>query len=115
MLEVAVDGGFELVLPIVVLDELKRVLREKLGFGDRNLQEAVELFQQVAFATPAAPQRTPNITGDRSDDAILASAVDAAADVLVTGDRRHLLPLGEHEGVRLLTPQALLAELRAST
>jgi hypothetical protein len=33
--------------------------------------------------------------------------------VLVTGDRRHLLPLGEHHGVRALTPQAALADLRA--
>jgi predicted nucleic acid-binding protein len=33
-------------------------------------------------------------------------------DVLVTGDRRHLLPLGEYCGVGILTPQAFLAELR---
>jgi predicted nucleic acid-binding protein len=34
--------------------------------------------------------------------------------VLVTGDRKHLLPLGEYERVRILTPQAVLAELRAA-
>ncbi|MGI8749554.1 MAG: hypothetical protein ACR2J6_03245 [Thermoleophilaceae bacterium] len=33
------------------------------------------------------------------------------ADILVTGDRRHLLPLGKHHGVRIITPQTLLAEL----
>lgn len=54
------------------------------------------------------------VTGDRADDTSLACAVSARVDVLVTGDHRHLLPLGEHEGVRLMTPQALLAELRAT-
>lgn len=115
MLEVAIDGGIELVLPSVVLDELKRVLRDKLGFDEQHLSDTLELFQQLAFSGPRPPQETPNVTGDASDDAILACAVESAADVLVTGDRKHLLPLGEHGGVRLLTPQALLAELRAST
>jgi hypothetical protein len=32
-------------------------------------------------------------------------------DVLVSGDRPHLLPVGEHRGIRIITPQALLAEL----
>lgn len=35
------------------------------------------------------------------------------ANVLVSGDRRHLLPVVEHHGVRILTPQTLLAELRS--
>lgn len=34
-------------------------------------------------------------------------------EVLVSGDHKHLLPLGAHRGVPVLTPQALLAELRA--
>ena len=37
---------------------------------------------------------------DRSDNRILECAVEAYADWLVTDDRRHLLPLGEHKGVR---------------
>lgn len=51
------------------------------------------------------------MSGDPDDDLVLASAKAGGAEVLVTGDRRHLLPLGEVEGLRVLTPQALLAEL----
>lgn len=60
---------------------------------------------------PPSAERVDEVSGDPADDAILASAVEAAADVLVTGDRKHLLPLGEHGGVRIMTPQALLSEL----
>jgi predicted nucleic acid-binding protein len=52
------------------------------------------------------------VTGDPGDDLILACAVQAGVDAVVSGDRRHLLPVGEHRGVRIVTPQALLAELR---
>jgi hypothetical protein len=40
-----------------------------------------------------------------------ATAVETGVDIRATGDLTHLLPLGEHCEVRILTPQALLAEL----
>lgn len=52
---------------------------------------------------------------DPDDDRILACAVGADADVLVSGDRRHPLPVAQHEGVRIVTPQAFVAEVRGGT
>lgn len=99
-------------MPDVVLDELRRVLSNKLGFTEPRIRDAEDFLRTITHEWPAAGLVDP-LSGDTSDDAILACAVEAAADVLVTGDRKHLLPVGEHRGVRVLTPQALLAELRA--
>ena len=44
------------------------------------------------------------------DDLILATAVSAQADYLVTGDRQ-LLALGEYQGVRIVTPRDFAAIL----
>jgi predicted nucleic acid-binding protein len=52
------------------------------------------------------------VTGDPADDLILAGAILAEVGILVSGDRRHLLPVSERRGVRVVTRQALLAELR---
>lgn len=112
MLEEAIDGRIELVLPSVVLDEVRRVTTAKLGFSASRARDACRLLERLASARPGPPKQVDPVTGDRDDDAILACAVEAGTDVLVTGDRKHLLPLGEHRGVRLLTPQALLAQLR---
>ena len=101
------------MLPDLVLDELERVLTEKLGFGEEPSRAAREVLAQLATGRPGPPQHTDAITGDPADDAILAVAVEAGVDVLATGDRKHLLPIGEHRGVKLLTPQAVLAKLRA--
>ena len=112
MLEEVIDGRIALVLPEFVLDELQRVLTKKLGFDDRQTRTACELFTRLAAERPGPPQRPDPVTNDPADDRILACAVEAQVDVLATGDRKHLLPIGEHRGVRVLTPQALLASLR---
>jgi predicted nucleic acid-binding protein len=89
------------------------VLTEKLGFGEEQSRAARELLAGLSTERPGAPQSVDAITGDSADDAILACAVEAGVDVLATGDRKHLLPIGEHGGVKLFTPQAVLAKLRA--
>jgi predicted nucleic acid-binding protein len=94
-----------------VYTELHRVLTEKLGFTVEKASAACELLAQLATERPGTPQHGDAITGDPADDAILATAVEARVDVLASGDRKHLLPIGEYRGMRLLTPQALLADL----
>ncbi len=114
LLEEAIDGRIELVVPELVLAELERVLTKKLGFSAEQVVAVRALLRQVATEEPAPAAAVAALTGDPADDAILACAVEAGVDVLATGDRKHLLPIGAHRGVRLLTPQALLAELRAT-
>ncbi len=111
VLEEAIDGRIELLLPDLVVDELERVLIERLGFSDERARDACDLLVSLAAERPPRAESADAVTGDPDDDAILACAVAARADVLATGDRRHLLPVGEHRGVRVRTPQALLAEL----
>jgi len=114
VLEYAVDGKLELVLAEPVLEELQRTLLAKLSFEPERWREVESLLLDVAIESVASPGSEPaSLTGDPDDDLILACAIEARVDVLVSGDRRHLLPLGSHEGVRILTPQALLADLRS--
>lgn len=112
MLEEAIEGRLELLIPQVVLVELERVLLRKLAFEQQQVQAVHALLAQIAAEEPAPAAIVEAITGDPADDAVLACAVEAGAEVLVTGDKRHLLPVGEYRGVRIVTPQALLAELR---
>jgi uncharacterized protein len=112
VIEAAIDGRIELVLADPVLDELVRVLTIKLGFEAKRVRDVTTLLSEIASARLAAPTAAPEpITGDPDDDLILACAVAASVQIVVSGDRRHLLPVGEHGGVRIVTPQTLLAEL----
>ena len=113
IIEEVIAGHLELVMAQPVMTELERIPTEKLRFEAERWVEVEELLVDLAseFA-PTPPGAVEPVTGDPDDDNILARAVSADADVVVSGDRRHLLPVGEHRGVRVTTPQALLAELR---
>ena len=112
VVEAAIDGRIELVLADPVLDELDRILTAKLGFAAERVSEIATLLRELSSMCVAAPTTVPEqITGDPDDDVILACAVKATVQILASGDRKHLLPIAEHRGVRILTPQALLAEL----
>jgi predicted nucleic acid-binding protein len=115
VLEETIDARLELVLPQPVMVEMERILTEKLGFEPQRWREVEELLVDLAAELAPAPENPPEaVTGDPDDDLILACAIQAEVDVLVSGDHRHLLPVGEHRGVRVITPQALLAELRGA-
>jgi putative PIN family toxin of toxin-antitoxin system len=112
VLEAAIDGRIELVLADPVLAELERVLLVKLHFEQSRIDEIQRLLGGLAAERVTAPsQQPPAVISDRDDDLVLACAVAARAHVLVSGDRRHLLPVGVHEGLRVVSPQALLAAL----
>jgi predicted nucleic acid-binding protein len=113
LLEEAIDARLDLVSFEPVVAELKRVLTEKLGFDSQRWKEVEALLGELAVESVTTPAEAPEaVTGDPDDDLILACAILAGVDVLVSGDRKHLLPVEERGGVRILTPQALLAELR---
>lgn len=112
VVEETIDGHLELVLPQPVMGELGRILTAKLGFDSERWGEVEALLVGLAVeSVPAPADPAEAVTGDPDDDLILACAVKAEVDVLVSGDRKHLLPLTRYRGVRILTPQALLAEL----
>lgn len=115
VVESAIDGRIELVVAGPVIEELERVLTIKLGLDSGRVSEITALLIELAGSQlPAPPTAPAPVTGDPDDDRILACAVRGQVDVLVSGDRRHLLPVGEYEGVRIVAAQTLLAELSAT-
>jgi putative PIN family toxin of toxin-antitoxin system len=112
VIEASIDGRIELVLADPVIDELERVLTLKLGFGPERLRDVTTLLMDISVARAGAPtQPVEAVTGDPDDDVILACGISADVQIIVSGDRRHMLPVREHRGIRIVSPQALLAEL----
>ena len=113
VLELIGAGAAELVLPAPVMGELQTVLGDKLGVSAGAVAAIEGLLRELASELAEAPAKVPAVSGDRDDDRILAAAVAAGASVLVSGDTRHLLPLGQHDGMRIVKPQTFLAEALA--
>ena len=101
----------DLVLGTVVVAELRRVLLGKIKLPKAQWS-AIEAFLRE-HEVVARPRKAPSIrVRDASDRWILATAIAAKADVLVTGDR-DLLDVAGESPVRILTPREFWALVRA--
>jgi predicted nucleic acid-binding protein len=54
------------------------------------------------------------VANDAGDDHVIAAAVAARAELIVTGDRKHLLPIGSHQGIAIVTAREVVEGLGAS-
>jgi uncharacterized protein len=115
LLRKAAEGRFTLVTCRALLDELEHVLvrdpavRERYGYTP-EMAAAYRALLQVQ-ATVVEPQPPfPRLCRDPDDDVLLATAVLAAADYLVTGDN-DLLSLGTYQGIGIVTPRDFLERL----
>ena len=112
VLELALRGRFELCLSPFILEEIVGVLVRKFDWAEERSAQAIRALGDAA--TVVEPSRlTEVIEGGHADNRILECAVEASADYLVTGDRRHLLPLGEHRSVRILNAPRFLSALES--
>ena len=98
--EAIVDGHIELLVPEVVLDELDRVLKEKLGFDEEHRSRRSRSAHRAggSSASLSGSGSPPSPTTLLTMPTLACARVAAKAEVLVTGDRKHLLPLGETAG-----------------
>lgn len=114
ILDVARDGIIRLFTSPALLEELEDVLsREKfaarLAAANVTAQELVSGYSALATVINAEPI-APVILIDPDDDAVLACALAADAEIIVSGDS-DLLDLKEHKEIRILTATEFLAEM----
>ena len=108
-LELVLRGRFELVLSWFILGEVSGVLTRKFGWDQERTIRAIGGLQKGATIVEP-PRLAEVIEGGHADNRILECAA-ANAGYLVTGDRRHLLPLGDHRGARIVNAPRFLSML----
>jgi uncharacterized protein len=111
-LELARARTIEGVTCVEILNELTDKLQVKLTF---TLEQAVDtLVDLLTFlrVVPIAGQ-VRAVAADPDDDKVLECAVAAGATHVVTGDRKHLLPLVTYQGISILSPTDFLSAVSA--
>ena len=112
VLELALRGRFEFYLSVFILEEVAGVLTRKFGWDEERAAQAILVIENAA-TVPDPPRFAEVIEGGHADNRVLEYAVAAGADYLVTGDRRHLLPIEEHQGTSIVNAPQFLSGLRA--
>ena len=110
VLELALRGRFELFLSWFILGEVSGVLTRKFGWDQERTLRAISALQNAATIVEP-PRLMEMIEGGHADNRVLDCIAAANADYLVTGDRRHLLPIGEHQGAFIVNAPRFLSML----
>lgn len=103
----AFNRKFEVVLSQVILDELERNFLNKFHFSRDNTRRMINRILQVADLYE--PVGTVKVIRNRhADNQVLETATLGNAEFLVTGDRKHLLPLKRFKHVKIVEPATFL-------
>jgi putative PIN family toxin of toxin-antitoxin system len=85
-------------------------IRRKYPIADEDVEQLVALLEHDALLVPGGAHVGGAVPQDPSDEIVLACALDAQADLIVSGDR-HLLDLGAYESIPILTVRQFLERL----
>ena len=106
-------GEIQLLTSISLSEELEKVLKEKFRIEAHAVADTIELVKSVAEVVEVK-SRLRVILHPDGDNRVLECASDGKADFVVTGDTKHILPLGKYKGTRILSPAEFARFLRPS-
>lgn len=98
--------AIQLFISPSILQEVEGVLLSKFRWSAARTRQAIAGIRE--FAQLVQPKESVHvIKDDEPDNRVLECALEARADVLVTGDR-HLRQLGTFRGIPILSPGEFL-------
>jgi len=89
-----------------ILEEYSRVLEQKFKWKKRDIMENIRFLAGV-FNIIEPSKKVSVIKKDPADDRVIECALEAGADVIVSGDK-HLLELKNYRGIRIIKPSELI-------
>lgn len=107
-LELARAGTVEGITCRELLEELAEKLQLKLSFTTEQSVETLADLLTFLRVVPISGQLKA-VAADPDDDKVLECAERAGATHVVTGDHRHLLPMGAFHGIAIVTAAQFVA------
>jgi uncharacterized protein len=112
LVRAGLDDRFEMCVSLHILEEVERSLRNKLRLRKRYRyadEEIVWFIESIGATVTVVGElhAIPPVCRDPNDDHVLAAAIAANADCIVSGDR-DLLVLGKYQGIHIVTVRGFL-------
>jgi putative PIN family toxin of toxin-antitoxin system len=109
VIEHALNRDFILITGPNILDEVKRNLLGKLGLKKNRVDTFIDDILEIS--TVYVPSGKIQPIHHKQDNLVLEVALMGGCDVLITGDKKHLLPLSNFQGIAIEPPSRFLARL----
>lgn len=101
-----IKGKIKAYYSSYILFEITDVLRNKFEFNEDKIKVVEKIFK--THFIKVLPKSIPQLSKDPSDNKILAVALVSKANYLITGDKKHLLPLKKIKNCKIITVEKYL-------
>ena len=109
VLMLARRGKIQVYCSKFILDEIERNLMVKFGYSDAETQKFID--EILKFVQVIQPQIKLDIVKEKKEDNnILECAIVSKATYLITGDKKHILPLKKIEKTRIVSAREFVTE-----
>lgn len=95
---------FDLITCPFILHEFERILSRKFSATKPEKENALALITEAAQDVVQPSETSTGVCRDKDDDNVLACALEAEADYIVTGDK-DLLALKVFRRIHIITPR----------
>ena len=109
-MELFIKGEIEVYISPFILKELERILRKKFEWNEKQLQKILDKIKKKAVIVQAET-KISIIKAKEDDNRILECGVDGKVQYIISGDKRHILPLKNFRGIKILSPSEFLGLL----
>lgn len=90
-----------------ILEEFELIAKVKLEFSSQEVDIGLRALKALSLVVN--PRERVRVVKEKdSDNRILECALEAQADLLITGDTKHLLPLRIFHGILIRSPREVL-------
>ena len=103
----ALQGEFKLFISEEIITEVLAVSAKKFKYTQQRITLLDAFLRDIARVVHPGMTVT-TIKGWAADNHILECAFEANARYLVTGDKKHLLPIRQFKGIRIVSPEQFL-------
>lgn len=90
-----------------ILEEFQRVLQIKFDFAVSETSRFLQLIREHTLIVETV-EKVDVIHRDKTDNRILECALAGQADLIITGDRKHILPLKNFRGIPIRSPREVM-------
>jgi putative PIN family toxin of toxin-antitoxin system len=101
------ERRIEIIISEAIISEISDVLGRKFYWEEWKIERVISDIME--FTKVITTRKSVSlIKGDPSDNRILECAFEGNAQYIISGDKKHLLPLKEFCGIEILTPNEFL-------
>ena len=107
VLDLAWKGEIEVYISPFILKELTGTLKKDFGWSNEQIKDTIQRIKAKTISI--RPRVRVSVVKEKDDDnRILECAIEGNVRYLISGDKKHLLPLKEYQGIKILSPAQFL-------